>query len=145
MVVVIGSATGPVLVRLRAAGYFVQVYRGAQLWDRSRINRVGRWWWMILLKSLDFGRRWGRGITELKETRKSWQWSTRAKPTVSPVAKIVFCLFCLVRFEKWGRTDGRTEDMCENNDPYRPWLWAGQVDQQEMCHQWSPRPDPQSY
>ena len=31
-----------------------------------------------------------------------------SKPTVSPVAKIVFFLFCLVRFEKWGRTDGRT-------------------------------------
>ena len=36
---------------------------------------------------------------------------------------------CLVHFEKWGRTDGRTEDMCENNDPYQPWLWVGRVDQ----------------
>ena len=62
-----------------------------------------------------------------------------AKPTVSPVAKIVFCFFCLIRFEKWGRTDGRrtdgrtdvrTDDICENNDPYRPWLWVGRVDQQ---------------
>ena len=31
-----------------------------------------------------------------------------AKPTVSPVANIVFCLFCLLDFKKWGRTDGRT-------------------------------------
>ena len=27
--------------------------------------------------------------------------------------------------EKWGRTD----DMCENSDPYQPWLWVGRVDQ----------------
>ena len=36
-----------------------------------------------------------------------------ARPAVSPVANIVFALFCFARFEKWGRTD----DMCENNDP----------------------------
>ena len=36
-----------------------------------------------------------------------------------------FLLFCFSRFEKWGRTD----NMCENNDPYRPWLWVGRVDQ----------------
>ena len=52
-----------------------------------------------------------------------------AKPTVSPVANIVFCLFCLLDFKKWGRTDGQTDDMCKNNDPYRLWLWAGRVDQ----------------
>ena len=33
--------------------------------------------------------------------------------------------FVLLDFEKWGRTD----DMRENNDPYRPWLWVGRVDQ----------------
>ena len=43
-----------------------------------------------------------------------------ARPTVSPVANIV-----LLDFEKLGRTD----DMCENNDPFRPWLWVGRVDQ----------------
>ena len=44
-----------------------------------------------------------------------------ARPTVSPVANIVFDrnLFC---FEKWGRTDGRTDDMCSNNDHYRRWI-----------------------
>ena len=36
-----------------------------------------------------------------------------------------FLLFCFSRFEKWGRTD----NMCENNDPYRSWLWVGRVDQ----------------
>ena len=40
-------------------------------------------------------------------------------------------LFC---FEKWQRTDGRTEDMCKNNDHYRPWLWVGLVDQLMMRH-----------
>ena len=39
-----------------------------------------------------------------------------------------FQLFCFFRFEKWGRTD----NMCDNNDPYRPWLWVGRVDQQEL-------------
>ena len=49
-----------------------------------------------------------------------------ARPTLSPVANIVFSLcFVLLDFEKWGRTD----DMCKNNDPYRPWLWVGRVDQ----------------
>ena len=31
-------------------------------------------------------------------------------------SKHCFLLFCFSRFEKWGRTD----NMCENNDPYRP-------------------------
>ena len=36
-----------------------------------------------------------------------------------------FLLFCFANFEKWGRTD----NMCKNKDPYRPWLWVGRVDQ----------------
>ena len=53
-----------------------------------------------------------------------------ARPTVSPVVNIVFAwnLFCYARFWKVG-TDGRTDNMCENNDHYHPWLWVGQVDQ----------------
>ena len=51
-----------------------------------------------------------------------------ARPTVLPVANIVFALFCFARFWKVG-TDGRTDNMCKNNDPYRPWLWVGRVDQ----------------
>ena len=35
------------------------------------------------------------------------------------------------------RTYGRTDNMCENNYPYRPWLWVGRVDQQDRSHQWS--------
>ena len=31
-----------------------------------------------------------------------------------------FLLFCFSGFEKWARTDGRTDNMCENNDLYRP-------------------------
>ena len=52
-----------------------------------------------------------------------------ARPTVSPVANIVFTLFCFARFEQWGRMDGRTDNLCENYDPYMPWLWVGRVDQ----------------
>ena len=52
-----------------------------------------------------------------------------ARPTISPVANIVFALFSFAWFWKVG-TDVRTEDMCKNNDPYRPsWLWVGRVDQ----------------
>ena len=40
-------------------------------------------------------------------------------------------VFILQDFEKWGWTDGRTDNMCENNYPYRPWLWIGWVDQYE--------------
>ena len=31
-----------------------------------------------------------------------------ARPTVSPIAKHCFLLFCFARFEKWERTDRRT-------------------------------------
>ena len=59
-----------------------------------------------------------------------------ARPTISPVVNIVFTwnLFCFARFWKVGtdiHTDGRTDNMCENNDPYRPRLWCGRVDQKE--------------
>ena len=50
------------------------------------------------------------------------------KPTVWPVTNIVFTLFCFARFWKV-RKGGRTDDMCENNDPYRSWLWVGRVNQ----------------
>ena len=30
-----------------------------------------------------------------------------------------FKMFYFSRFEKWGRTE---DNMCENNDPYRPWI-----------------------
>ena len=40
-----------------------------------------------------------------------------ARPTVSPVANIVFTLSCLDRSWKVG-----TDDMCKNNDHYQPWL-----------------------
>ena len=49
-----------------------------------------------------------------------------AIPTVSSVAIIVFSLeICFVL--KSG--DGRTDNMCKNNDNYRPLLWVGHVDQ----------------
>ena len=48
-----------------------------------------------------------------------------ARPTVSPGSEHCFLLLCFSRFEMWGRTD----NMCENNDPYRPWFWVGRVDQ----------------
>ena len=54
-----------------------------------------------------------------------------ARPTASPVANIVF--FVLVcKIWKVGmdvRTYRRKDNMCENNYPYRPWLWVGRVDQ----------------
>ena len=48
------------------------------------------------------------------------------RPTISLVENIVFTLFCFARF--WSG-DVRTDVMCENNDPYRPWLWVDRVDQ----------------
>ena len=49
-----------------------------------------------------------------------------SRPPVSPIANIVFCCFVLLHLKSG---DGRTDNMCENNDPYWPWLWAGRVDQ----------------
>ena len=42
-----------------------------------------------------------------------------ARPTFSTLANIVFFV-C---------GDERTDNMYDNNDPYRPWLWIGRVDQ----------------
>ena len=53
------------------------------------------------------------------------QWSTRPGPQHSLASsEYYFLLFCFARFEKWGQTD----NMCENNDPYRQRLWVGRVD-----------------
>ena len=49
-----------------------------------------------------------------------------ARPIVSPVANFVFCRFVFLDLKSG---DGQTDNMCENNDPYRPWLWVGRVDQ----------------
>ena len=49
-----------------------------------------------------------------------------ARPTVSPVAIIISCCFVLLDFKSGDRW---TDNMCENNDPYRTWLWVGRVDQ----------------
>ena len=49
-----------------------------------------------------------------------------ARSTISQVLNIVFEFF-LLNFEEWGRTD----NMCENNDHYRPCLWVGREDQYE--------------
>ena len=46
----------------------------------------------------------------------------------STVASSENC-FHFVFFARFWRTDGRTDDMWKNNDPYRPWPWVGQVDQ----------------
>ena len=40
-----------------------------------------------------------------------------------------FVLFCETLKSGDGSTDGRTDNTCENNDHYRPWLWVGLVDQ----------------
>ena len=56
-----------------------------------------------------------------------------ARPTVSPVVNIVFTwqLFGYARF--WAvRTYVRTDNLCENNDHYRPWLWVGRVVQKRV-------------
>ena len=44
-----------------------------------------------------------------------------ARPTVSPVAIIIFCYFVLLDLKSGdGRTDERPDNMCKNNDHYRP-------------------------
>ena len=51
-----------------------------------------------------------------------------ARPTVPPLAitSLAWKLFC---FERFWKVDGRTDNTCENNDHYWPWLWVGRVDQ----------------
>ena len=56
------------------------------------------------------------------------QMSSMTHKASSPVVNIVFTLICFVSldFEEYGRTD----NMCENNYHYRPWLWVGRVNQE---------------
>ena len=42
--------------------------------------------------------------------------------------RLKFVLFLKVGTD--GRTDGWTDDICKNNDHYRPRQWVGRVDQQ---------------
>ena len=60
-------------------------------------------------------------IVELQKTRQVSSMIHSAIPTVSPVVNIVFAgnLFCFARFWKMGKNI-RTDNMCENNDHYRP-------------------------
>ena len=56
---------------------------------------------------------------------RCYQRSTRPDPTVSPMVNIVFSLeICFVM-----KSDILTDNICENNDHYRPWLWVWRVDQ----------------
>ena len=75
--------------------------------------------------SLDFASIIWIGI---KGENRWHQWSTWPEPPVSPVVNIVLTskkfLFCFARLWKVG-----TDNLCENNDNYRPWLWVSQVDQ----------------
>ena len=55
-----------------------------------------------------------------------------ARPIVTLVANIVFCCIDFLDLKsgdkrKYVRV--RTDNMCENNDPNRPRLWVGRVDQ----------------
>ena len=56
-----------------------------------------------------------------------------ARPTVSPVATIVFCCFVLLDLKSG---DGRTDNMCRNNYHYQPGLWVGLVDQLWIILNW---------
>ena len=56
-----------------------------------------------------------------------------ARATVSPVANIVFLLKFVLLWKVV--TDGRTNDMCKNNDHNQLWLWVGLVDQKVLFFQ----------
>ena len=64
-------------------------------------------------------------FVKVRKTRQVLSMIHSARPIVTLVANIIFCYFVLVDLKSG---DGRT-DMCENNNPYRPWLWVGRVDQ----------------
>ena len=66
-----------------------------------------------------------------KPEHMCYQWSTRPNPQSRAVATIIFCCFVLLDLKSgwYGRTDERTDNMCKNNDHYRPGLWFGRVDQ----------------
>ena len=55
------------------------------------------------------------------------QWSNWPDPQSRQLWTLFLLEICfvLLDLEKWGRTD----NMCDNNDHYRPWLWVGRVDQ----------------
>ena len=54
-----------------------------------------------------------------------------ARPTIWWTLFSFEICFVFLNFEKWGRTEERTDNMSENSDYYQPWLWGGRVDQQQ--------------
>ena len=68
-----------------------------------------------------------------------------ARPTVSPVATIVFCCFVLLDLKSTGRTDVRTDNMCGNSDHYRTCLWVGRVDQKTISRRFFTSCDKQNF
>ena len=56
-----------------------------------------------------------------------------ARPTFPPVAIIILTWklfrFCQILKSSDEKTDVQNDDMCENSDHYRPWLWVSLVDQ----------------
>ena len=73
-------------------------------------------------------------IEKVKSTREVSSMIHSARPIVMPAVTIVFCCFVFLDLKSGDgvRRDVRTDNMCENNDPYRPWLWVGRVDQKEL-------------
>ena len=60
----------------------------------------------------------GGGEGKKEKTRQVSSMIHPARPIVTPVANIVFCCFDVLDLKS--ETDGRTDNMCENDDPYRP-------------------------
>ena len=64
-----------------------------------------------------------RGGQKYLDTRQAWSMIHSAWPKVLPVANIGFC--CFVFLDMKSGTDGWTDNMSENNDPYRPAVTLG--------------------
>ena len=57
-----------------------------------------------------------------------------ARPTVPPVAIIIFTQVCFgLRYFKNCRDERTDGNACKNNDPCRQWLWVGRVDQKKIA------------
>ena len=83
-----------------------------RLWLNFRLLLLNLLWLLILkvtwIMKLYFG---------YKDNKTGASMIHSARPIVTPVANIVFCCFVFLDFKSG---DGGKDNMCENNDPYRP-------------------------
>ena len=123
--------------------YLCQVgMRAVLLIENSCLKKVAKVWKAVVF-NLAMGQWTLLGLNWFSAwsmSHGSWTMTTKLSPSIGhklvPEKVHYSWYFCcaLTALTWYGAKciiiiDGRTDNMCENNDPYWPWLWVGLVDQ----------------